>query len=59
MALEKMVSLDAMVIARLCKEQDELLQTMERLRLKRGVAHEEHDQALRERDHACQERDDT
>ena len=33
MALEKRASLDAMVVARLCKEQDELTQTMERLAL--------------------------
>ena len=43
MALEKRVSLDAMVVAWLCKERDELLQTMERLRLEHGMAHEERD----------------
>ena len=46
MALEKRVSLDAMVVAQLHKEQDELLQTAERLHLECGMAHEEHDQAL-------------
>ena len=50
MALEKRVSLDATSVARLCKEQDELLQTVERLCSEHGVAHEEHDQALREHD---------
>ncbi|XP_066361530.1 stress response protein NST1-like [Miscanthus floridulus] len=58
-ALEKKASLDALAIARLRKEQDELLQTMERLRLECGVAHEEHDQAFREHDQACLEHDDT
>ena len=43
MALEKRVSLDAMAIARLRKEWDELLQTTERLCLKHGAAHEECD----------------
>ena len=43
MALEKRVSLDATAVARLRKEQDELLQTMERLRLEHGMAREEHD----------------
>ena len=43
MALEKRVSLDAVVVAWLRKEQDELLQTMERLRSKCGIAREEHD----------------
>ena len=50
MALEKRVSLDAMVVARLPKERDELLQTMERLHSERGVAHKERDQALQEHD---------
>ena len=59
MALEKRVSLDAMAVARLCKERDELLQTAERLRSDRGAAREERDQAFRERDQACQERDNT
>ena len=49
MALEKRASLDAMVVARLRKEWDELLQTTERLRLKHGVTREEHDQACQER----------
>ena len=43
MALEKRVSLDATAVARLCKERDELLQTIKRLRLEHGVAHEERD----------------
>ena len=43
MALEKRASLDAIAVACLCKEWDELLQTMERLCSERGVAHEEHD----------------
>ena len=51
--LEKMASLDATMVARLCKERDELLETAERLRSERGAAYEEHDQALRERDQAC------
>jgi len=42
-ALEKRASLDATTVARLRKEWDELLQTMERLCSERGVAHEEHD----------------
>ena len=43
MALEKKASLDAVAVARLRKERDELLQTVERLHLERGMAHEEHD----------------
>ncbi|XP_066361521.1 uncharacterized protein [Miscanthus floridulus] len=58
MALEKRASLDAAVVARLRKERDELLQTVERLRSKRGAAREEHDQAFREHDQAYQECDD-
>ena len=50
MALEKRVSLDAMVVARLPKERDELLQTMERLHSEHGAAREERDQALLEHD---------
>ena len=46
MALEKRVSLDAVTVAQLCKEQDELLQTVERFYSERGTAHEERDQAL-------------
>ena len=46
MALEKRASLDAMVVARLRKEWDEMLQTVERLYLEHGVAREESDQAL-------------
>ena len=42
-ALEKRASLDAAAIARLCKEKDELIQTAERLRSERSVAHEERD----------------
>ena len=49
-ALEKRASLDAMAIARLHKERDELIQTTERLCLEHGAAHEERDQALREHD---------
>ena len=41
MALEKRVSLDATVVAGLRKEQDELLQTSERLHSECGTAHEE------------------
>ena len=59
MALEKRVILDAAAVGRLCKERDELIQTVERLRSERGAAREERVQALRERDRACQERDDT
>ena len=57
--MEKRESLDAAVVARLCKVWDELIQTTERLRSERGAAREERDQAFRERDQACQERDDT
>ena len=45
-ALEKRASLDAAVVTQLCKERDELIQTMERLRSKCGAAHEERDQAF-------------
>ena len=58
-ALEKRASLDATAIARLRKEQDELLQTTERLCSEHGVARKERDQDLRECDQACQERDNT
>ena len=54
MALEKRASLDAVAVARLHKEQDELLQTKERLHLERGAAREEHDQAYLERDNVQQ-----
>ena len=47
--LEK-VSLDATTVARLRKEQDELLQTVESLYSEHGMAREERDQALLERD---------
>ena len=50
MALEKKASLDAVAVAQLHKEWDELLQTMERLCSEHGTAREERDQALRERD---------
>ena len=43
MALEKRASLDAMAVAWLCKERDELVQTVERLHSKCVVACEEHD----------------
>ena len=46
MALEKRASLDATLIARLRKERDELIQTMERLRSELDVARQEHDQAF-------------
>ena len=43
MALEKRASLDAMEVAWLHKEQDELIQTEERLRSKHGAAREDRD----------------
>ena len=46
MALEKRASLDAMAVAPLRKEQDELIQTVERLHLECGVACQEHDLAF-------------
>ena len=58
MALEKRVSLDAVAVARLRKERDELIQSAERLRSEHGATHEERDQAFRERNQACQECDD-
>ena len=58
MTLKKRASLDAAAIARLRKEQDEHIETMERLYSEHDVAHEEHDQAFRERDKACQKRND-
>ena len=51
-ALERKVSLDAEAVTRLCKERDELLQTVGRLHLECGAAREERDQAIRERDQA-------
>ena len=54
-AMEKRASLDATVVAWLRKEQDELIQTAERLCLEHGSAHEEHDQAFRECNQAYQE----
>jgi len=56
-ALEKRASLDVVAVARLCKERDELLQTVEKLCSECGVAREEHDQAFRERDQAYLEHD--
>ena len=58
MGLEKRASLDVVAVAWLGKEQDELLQTMERLCSEHGTAHEKHDQAFREHDQTCQERND-
>ena len=52
MTLEKRASLEAMAVTRLCKEQDELLQTTKRIHSEHGVAHEECDQAVREHDDA-------
>ena len=43
MALERRMSLDVEAVAWLHKEQDELLQTTERLCSEHGIAHEEHD----------------
>ena len=43
MALEKRSSLDAAVVARLHKERDELIQTVERLYSKHDAACEERD----------------
>ena len=43
MTLEKRASLEATVVARLRREQDELLQTTERLRSKCGMSRVEHD----------------
>ena len=57
MALEKRASLDAAVVAQLCKEHDEMLQTLERLHAEHGAAHEECDQAFREWNWAYQEHD--
>ena len=45
-ALERRESLDAEAVARLCKERDELLETVGRLSWERGVAREERDQAI-------------
>ncbi|XP_066323426.1 uncharacterized protein [Miscanthus floridulus] len=45
-ALEKRASMDAVVIARLRKEWDDLLQTSDRLYSEHGMAHEERDQAF-------------
>ena len=43
MALEKRASLDAMVVSRLRKERDELIQTVKRLHSEHGATHEESD----------------
>ena len=43
MTLEKRACLDAAVVNRLRKERDELIQTVESLRLECGVAHEVRD----------------
>ena len=48
--VEKKANLYAAVVTRLRKEQNKLLQTMARLRSERGMAREERDKALRERD---------
>ena len=48
------MSLDAEVVTQLRKERDELLQTMGRLRSNCGMAHEERDQAVQERNEAQQ-----
>jgi len=48
-----------MMVARLRKEQDELLQTTKRLYSEHGAAHEEHDQAFQEHGQAYLEHDDT
>ena len=53
-ALQQKANLDAEVVARLRRERDELRQTIERLHLEHGTACEECDQAVRERDKACQ-----
>ena len=45
-AMEEKASLDTVVVVRLGKEWDELLQTAERLRSEHGAVHEERDQAL-------------
>jgi len=57
-ALEKRASLDVVVVARLRKEWDELLQTAERLRSKHCTTRKECDQSFQERDQAYQECDD-
>ena len=46
MVLEKRTSLDVTAVTRLLKEQDELLQTVERLRSEHGAACEVRDQDL-------------
>ena len=46
MALEKKVSQDAAIVKRLRKEQDKIIQTMERLLSERGTDCKECDQAF-------------
>ena len=53
-ALQQWVDQDAKVIARLRRERDKLLQTMERLRLEHGTVHEESNRAIQECDEARQ-----
>jgi len=52
MALQQKENLDAKVVARLRREQDELCQTMERLHSENGVARGERDLVIRDRDEA-------
>ena len=51
-ALAWRASHDAKAVAQLCKERDELLETIGRLRSERSTAHEECDCAIQERDEA-------
>ena len=53
-ALERRASQDTEAVARLHKEQDELLQTIGRLRLEHGMACEERGQAVQECDEVQQ-----
>ena len=46
MALQQRANQDVEVIARLCRERDELHWIEERLHLKRSTAREEHDRAI-------------
>ena len=54
MVLQQRANQDAEVIARLRRERDELLQTVERLRSERSTVREERDRAIREHDEAYQ-----
>jgi len=45
-ALQQKVNLDVEVVARLCRERDELCQMTKRLHSECGMAHEERDQAI-------------